>query len=100
MRYAMVLKNRVIGILEGQSAVPYWPPDNKGNQVTAVECYETARIGMLYNFETCTFSEYTPPDRVPTVNEQIFAIVSKSKEEIENAAVDAYTEALIEGGIL
>lgn len=95
----MILKNRVIDILENQTTEPNWPPDNRGNKVTAIPCDETVKIGMVYNFDSGTFSEFLPV-RQPTKTEQILAIVSKSKEEIENAAIDAFTEDLIEGGML
>lgn len=99
MKYAMILKKRVIDIVE-QDTVPSWPPDNKGNKVTAVECDETVKIGMIYDEETGVFDEYIPSAYVPTAAERVLAIVTKSKEEVENAAIDAYTEELIEGGIL
>lgn len=100
MRYAMVLKNRVIGIEKDQESTPKWPPDNKGNKIIAVECDDTIEIGMIYNPETSEFSRYVPIPYTPTAAEKVLAIVSKSKEEIENAAIDAYTEELIEGGLL
>ena len=100
MKYAMVLKGRVIDVLENQNEAPNYPPDKKGNVVTAVECDSTVKIGMIYHEETNTFSDYVPPVHIPTASEQVLAIVSKSKEEIENAAIDAFTEELIEGGML
>lgn len=99
MRYAMILKNRVIGILDNQTAEPKWPPDSFGNDVTAVICDENTKVGMLFNKNTGAFYKYAPKKQV-TKTDKIFAIVSKSKEEIENAAIDAYTEELIEGGLL
>lgn len=100
MRYAMVLKSRVIGILENQPDTPSWPHDNKGNVVTAVECGEDVKVGMIYDAAANTFSKYAPPVYIPTAAEKVLAIVSRSKEEIENAAIDSYTEDLIEGGLL
>lgn len=99
MRYAMVLKNRVIDVLEAQENPPIYPPDKKGNPVTAISCDDTVAVGMLYDSKSGEFSQYVPV-YVPTVAEQVLDIVSKSKEEIENAAIDAYTEELIEGGLL
>lgn len=74
MRYAMILKNRVIGILQNQETEPHWPPDPSGNPVTAIPCDDTVRIGMIYDAETGEFSEYTPPEPEPqplTEQEQI-----------------------------
>ena len=99
MRYAMVLKNRVIDVVE-QDEAPSWPPDNKGNRVTALKCDENVKAGMIYNAETNAFSVYISPVYVPTAAEQVLAIVTKSKEEVENAAIDAYTLELVEGGLL
>ena len=100
MRYAMILKGRVINILENQSEKPSYPPDGKGNIVTAIKCDDTIKIGMIYDEKSGVFGKYVPPVYVPTASERVLAIVSKSKEEIENAAIDAYTEELIEGGLL
>jgi len=101
MRYAMVLKSRVIGILANQTEPPCWGPDNKGNKVIAVECEDpSVIIGWRYNFETGTFYKREKPEIKKTAAEKVLDIVSKSKEEIENAAIDSYTEELIEGGLL
>lgn len=62
MRYAMILKNRVIGILPNQETEPYWPPDPSGNQVTAIPCDDTVKLGMMYDTETGEFSEYIPTE--------------------------------------
>ena len=59
--YAMVLKNTVIGVLPNQETEPRWGPDPDGNPVTAVPCDSTVIIGMIYDLETNTFSEYIPP---------------------------------------
>lgn len=99
MRYAMVLKNKVIGILENQTEAPFWPPDNKGNAVIAIECDETVKIGMIYDANTGAFSVYKPQAK-KSATAQILSIVSKTKEETENAAIDAYTLELMEGGLL
>ena len=64
MRYAMILKNRVIDIQHSETE-PHYPPDPLGNPVTAVQCGETVKIGMMYDAETGTFSEYVPPETEP-----------------------------------
>lgn len=100
MRYAMVCNKRVIDILEGQSVEPQWPPDNKGNAVLAIPCDETIKVGMTYNAKDGTFSEYVAPGYVPDQLTRIERMLKTSKSEVENAAIDAYTEELIEGGLL
>jgi len=106
MTYAMILQNRVIGVLENQETEPYWPPDPAGNPVTAVPCDDTVTLGMVYDPETGTFSEYIPPepepipDPEPTQLDRIEAAVTASNEAIAKSAIDAYTLELMEGGIL
>lgn len=63
--YAMILQNRVIGVLTNQKTEPHWPPDPSGNPVTAIPCDDTVTLGMIYDPETGTFSEYTPPEPEP-----------------------------------
>lgn len=63
--YAMILQNRVIDVLKDRETEPYYPPDPSGNPVTAIPCDDTVTIGMIYDPETGTFSEYTPPEPEP-----------------------------------
>ena len=63
--YAMILQNRVIDVLKDQETEPHWPPDPSGNPVTAIPCDDTVTLGMIYDPETGTFSEYTPPEPEP-----------------------------------
>lgn len=63
--YAMILQNRVIDVLKDRETEPYYPPDPSGNPVTAIPCDETVTLGMIYDSETGTFSEYTPPEPEP-----------------------------------
>ncbi|WP_458463218.1 hypothetical protein [Paenibacillus sp.] len=99
MRYAMVCKNRVIDILENPVEAPRWPADDKGNEVTAVECDNNVKVGMFFDTDSKTFCCYIPKVRVDKLT-RIEILLNASKEKIENAAIDAYTEDLIEGGIL
>lgn len=103
MTYAMILQNRVIGVLENQETEPYWPPDPAGNPVTAVPCDDTVTLGMVYDPETGSFSEYIPPEPepiIPTQLDRIEAAVTASNKAIAQSAIDAYTLELMEGGIL
>ena len=99
MKYAMILLNRVIGIIESET-IPVWPPDPQGNPVTAVECGEDIELGMIYDTESGTFSEYIPPAYIPTQLDRIESRLNLSYTEAQNQAVDAYTKELIEGGII
>ena len=69
-RYAMILLNRVIGVVEAET-LPSWPPDPQGTPVTAIECDSNVELGMVYDEETKTFSEYIPPDYVPSQLDRI-----------------------------
>ena len=100
MRYAMICKNRVILILENQPVEPKLPPDDKGNAVTAISCDETVEIGMIYDADTGKFSPYKAPKHIPDQLTRIERMLRTSKTEVENAAIDSYTEELIEGGLL
>ena len=68
--YAMILQNRVIDVLKDRETEPYYPPDPSGNPVTAIPCDDTVTLGMIYDSETGTFSEYTPPEPEPTPEPQ------------------------------
>lgn len=64
MTYAMILKNRVIGILPEQDKEPHWPPDLEGNHIEAFPCGDDVELGMEYDVETGAYfwPEYTPPE--------------------------------------
>lgn len=106
MTYAMILQNRVIGVLPEQETEPWWPPDPEGNPVTAVPCDDTVTLGMVYDPETGEFSEYIPPEPEPepipepTQLDRIEAAVTANNEQIAKDAIDAYTLELLEGGLI
>ena len=113
MKYAMILQNKVIGVLPNQETEPWWPPDPVGNPVTAVPCDDTVTIGMIYDPETGEFSEYIPsepkPEQIlePTQLDRIEAAISQSNtylsqtySEIENRIIDNYTMSLVENNII
>lgn len=96
--YAMILQNRVIDVLKDRETEPYYPPDPSGNPVTAIPCDDTVMLGMIYDPETGTFSEYTPPEPEPTpepkpsqldrIEEQLNALTADSVTiEKLNAAI-------------
>ena len=103
MNYAMILQNRVIGILHEQDTEPYWPPDPTGNPIKAVFCGDDVVLGWVYEPDTGEFHEYIPEaklDPEPTQLDRIEAAISKTQGEIVNEAIDTYTMALMEEGIL
>ena len=75
MKYAMILKNRVIDIVESE-IIPHYPPDTRGNPVIAIECEDTVILGMIYNEETGEFTEYIPPMIAPSQLDRIEGIVN------------------------
>lgn len=96
--YAMISQNRVIDVLKDRETEPYYPPDPSGNPVTAIPCDDTVTLGMIYDPETGTFSEYTPPEPGPTpepepsqldrIEEQLNALTADSVTiEKLNAAI-------------
>lgn len=99
MKFAMIMKGRVIDIVE-QDVAPVWPPDDKGNEVKAVICDETVKVGMHYDEQTGGFAVPIPAEYIPNQLTRIEILLNTSRTEVENAAIDAYTEELIEGGLL
>lgn len=98
-RYAMVLLGNVIDVVTSDNP-PNYPPDPQGNPVTAIECDSNVELGMVYDEETKTFSEYVPPAYVPTQLDRIEESLKTSLSEAQQTAIDKYTEELLEGGIL
>lgn len=105
MRYAMILNNRVIDMLDNQNTVPHYPPDKHGNKVTPVECDETVYRGMEYDFDTNTFMAYNPvPTSAETPQPTQLDLIQKSVEklyaDIQSEAVNAVILDLTERGVL
>ena len=88
MRYAMILKNKVIDIKESET-LPCYPPDEQGNPVLAVECNESIVLGMTYSFETNEFSEYVPLTYVPTQADRIEKMLNSQEISILDTNVNA-----------
>lgn len=89
MKYAMVLLNRVIDIVESEEK-PQYPPDIYGNPVIAIETTEETELGMVYNEETGIFSEYFPPKPQPTQLDSI----EQTQLLIMEAMADQYEQRL------
>lgn len=92
MKYAMVLKNRVIDIKESET-IPKYPPDAYGNEVTSVECSDDVTVGMIYDAETGSFSEYEPPEPEPPQPTQLDNI-EQTQLMIMEAMADQYEQRL------
>ena len=88
--YAMILQNRVIDVLKDRETEPYYPPDPSGNPVTAIPCDETVTLGMIYNSETGTFSEYTPPEPEPIPKPQPSQL-DRIEEQLNALTADSVT---------
>lgn len=88
--YAMISQNRVIGVLKNQETEPHWPPDPSGNPVTAIPCDDTVTLGMIYDSETGTFSEYTPPEPEPTPEPQPTQL-DRIEEQLNALTADSVT---------
>nr|DAO16010.1 MAG TPA: hypothetical protein [Caudoviricetes sp.] len=88
--YAMILQNRVIDVLKNQETEPHWPPDPSGNPVTAIPCDDTVTLGMIYDPETGTFSEYTPPEPEPMPEPQPTQL-DRIEEQLNALTADSVT---------
>nr|DAV38775.1 MAG TPA: putative S-adenosylmethionine:2-demethylmenaquinone methyltransferase [Caudoviricetes sp.] len=97
-KYAMILNNLVIDIIESDIP-PAYPPDPKGNIVIAVECDDSIKLGMGYYADT-GFGEYKIPTKELSEFEVLLQEIQKKNTDIENSAVDRYTEELMKGGLL
>lgn len=92
--YAMILQNRVIDVLKDRETEPYYPPDPSGNPVTAIPCDDTVMLGMIYDPETGTFSEYTPPEPEPKPSQ-----LDRIEEQLNALAADSVTVEKLEAAI-
>lgn len=88
--YAMILQNRVIDVLKDRETEPYYPPDPSGNPVTAIPCDDTVTLGMIYDSETGTFSEYTPPEPEP-IPEPEPTQLDRIEEQLNALTADSVT---------
>ena len=96
--YAMILQNRVIDVLKNQETEPHWPPDPSGNPVTAIPCDDTVTLGMIYDPETGTFSEYTPPEPEP-MPEPKPSQLDRIEEQLNALTADSVTVEKLEAAI-
>ena len=98
--YAMLSKNRVIGVLLNQETEPEWGPTPDGSPVTAIPCDDTVTLGMIYNSETGTFSEYTPPEPEPDPEpEPQPTQLDRIEEQLNALAADSVTVEKLEAAI-
>lgn len=88
--YAMISQNRVIDVLKDRETEPYYPPDPSGNPVTAIPCDDTVTLGMIYDSETGTFSEYTPPEPEPMPEPQPTQL-DRIEEQLNALTADSVT---------
>lgn len=104
-KYAMILLNKVINIIESET-IPSYPPDHYGNLVDAVECDDTVTLGMIYNNDTDTFSQYLPiivPEQLTNVEivqaqillNQQSIIVAQQSQEVRDQQHDEVLAAIL-----
>lgn len=96
--YAMVTQNRVISVLLNQETEPEWGPTPDGSPVLAIPCDDTVTLGMIYNPETGTFSEYTPPEPEPTQDPEPSQL-DRIEEQLNALAADSVTVEKLEAAI-
>lgn len=99
MRYAMVLENRVIDVIESKYK-PKYPPGIDGNEVISVECGSEVKVGMVYDDFLKIFSEFKLPAQPPTMEEKIYAAVSKTQDEIRQEGADSVMEEMKKRGLI
>lgn len=98
MLYAMVLKNRVISIVESE-VKPNYPPDQSGNEVSAIPCESDVNIGMVYDKKTGSFFNLVE-QRQESMDEKIYAAVSKSQDAIRQEGADMVMDELLKRGLI
>lgn len=104
MDYAMILQYRVIDVLKNQDTIPEWGPNSEGNPVTAIPCDDTVTLGMIYDPETGTFSEYIPPEPEPepipepTQLDRIETALNRTQNEIREEGAAIATAAILPMG--
>ncbi len=96
--YAMISKNRVIGVLLNQETEPEWGPIPSGSPVLAIPCDDTVTLGMIYDPETGAFSEYTPPGPEP-IPEPKPTQLDRIEEQLNALAADSVTVEKLEAAI-
>lgn len=96
--YAMIAENRVIGVLLNQETEPEWGATPDGSPVLAISCDDTVTLGMIYDPETGTFSEYIPPEPEPTPDPEPSQL-DRIEEQLNALAADSVTVEKLEAAI-
>lgn len=79
MKYAMILKGRVIDVIINE-VPPKFPPDIEGNTITAVKCDDSVVCGMTYTKETNEFRHHIYPVAKPSGLARIQTAVQASED--------------------
>jgi hypothetical protein len=82
----MILKNRVIDVLENCESKPNWPPDKEGNPVIAVICDEKVERGFMYDPSTGAIKDPNAkpePTQMDTIEESQLVIMEALAEQYE-----------------
>lgn len=105
-RYAMVLLNIVIDIIESDE-IPVYPHDPEGNEVTAVECPDNIQVGDEYKEGEFILigDRITPePTQLDRIEEQQLILMEAQAEQyeqdLENRLNDMEVQATIYEAVL
>lgn len=93
MYYAQLDENNICKAISNTGAVISTNPN-----FIQLETYDLTVLGKHYN--NGVWEEVPQPEPEPTQLDRIETLLNTSYTDAQNAAVDAYTEELIEGGIL
>ena len=102
IKYAMVLLNRVIDIVESD-LIPEYPPDEHGNPVFTIKCDDSVKVGMIYNDITKEFEEYIYTEYKEAPSESLIimeAIADQYEQGLANRLDDMEVQATIYETIL
>ena len=93
MYYAQLDENNICKAISNTGAVISTNPN-----FIQLETYNISILGKHYN--NGVWEEVPQPEPEPSQLDRIETLLNTSYTDAQNAAVDAYTEELIEGGIL
>lgn len=97
-KYAMVLFDRVIDIVESKHE-PSYPPDQEGNNIIAIECDDTVQIGDIYVDGKIIGTALVEPTQVDRIEENqlilMEAMATQYEESLENRLNDQEVQAII-----
>lgn len=91
-KFAIIIDNIVVDI-ENSEYIPVLGPTAGGLIPQAIPCDDAVELGMVYDPETNTFSEYIPPEPIPPQPTQLDNIEA-TQLTIMTAMAEQYEESL------